>query len=345
VRRITTRIIVSYLAVALTLAVVSPAFGAVDLVAIRAAILAVVDNAWARNQQILDDFTAEAIGASTPGELTTARVRAHTRLDTVWDDSIGKLDGYLALAPAELGNDVAEAKNELLLDHNTAHAEVDDLAAYIMETKFSTTTTTTQPPTTTTTTTTQPPTTTTTTTTTRPPDTTTTGAPEPTTTTTSPPDTTTTTRPPTTTTTVVGTTGGGPGTGGHGTIGPSRPPGDTTSTGPSGGAVGDAIAVVDAATLVSPVFAATSVEDQAHLDDMIESNMQHGMVSMMLSAGAAVVLPDRVAQVAVAPIVLIEMLIGTLFESLRDLVIPLVMLVLAIAVFLWRETRRGGLRA
>jgi hypothetical protein len=324
VRRITTRIFLAYLTVALTLAVVAPALGAVDLPAIRNLIWGVVDNAWAQNQAILDQFTTDAYLATTKTELDTARNRAHGNLDAVWDDSIALLDGYLALSPDELAGDVAAAKAQLLADHDGAHAEVDALYELVVDSLPSGTTTTTTPTTPKATTTTTTTTTSVTTTTTTSTVTTTT---RPTTTTTS--TVTTTTRPTTTTTSQPSPAG---------VVAPSQP---------GGGAGGSTSDVVDDAVgggLVddaSPVFSATSADDQAHIDAMVESSM-HGMVSMMLSSGASVVLPDRIAQVAVAPIVLIEMLIATLFESVRDLIIPLTMLIIAVAVFVWRETRRGA---
>jgi hypothetical protein len=331
VRRITTRIFLAYLTVALTLAVVAPALGAVDLPAIRNLIWGVVDNAWAQNQAILDQFTTDAYLATTKTELDTARNRAHGNLDAVWDDSIALLDGYLALSPDELAGDVAAAKAQLLADHDGAHAEVDALYELVVDSLPSgTTTTTTPPPTTTTTPKSTTTTTTSVTTTTRPTTTTTTSV-------------TTTTRPTTTTTSTVTTTTRPTTT----TTSQPSPAGVVAPSQPGGGAGGSTSDVVDDAVgggLVddaSPVFSATSADDQAHIDAMVESSM-HGMVSMMLSSGASVVLPDRIAQVAVAPIVLIEMLIATLFESVRDLIIPLTMLIIAVAVFVWRETRRGA---
>jgi hypothetical protein len=76
---------------------------------------------------------------------------------------------------------------------------------------------------------------------------------------------------------------------------------------------------------------------------MTDAMRKHaGMVSAAVSSGAAVVLPERLVQIAVAPIVLIEMLIGTLFASLLELVVPIALLAAAMAWFVWRETRRGG---
>jgi hypothetical protein len=93
------------------------------------------------------------------------------------------------------------------------------------------------------------------------------------------------------------------------------------------------------------VFEALSAEEKAHNEDVMASKRKEmGMVSAMVSSGASVVLPPGLARIAVAPILLIEILIGTLFESARELIIPVVMLAMAVAIFVWRETRRTGVR-
>lgn len=94
------------------------------------------------------------------------------------------------------------------------------------------------------------------------------------------------------------------------------------------------------------VFDALSAEENAHNDDVMASRRKEmGMVSAMVSSGASVVLPPGLARIAVAPILLVEILIGTLFESARELIVPVIMLVMAAAIFFWREMRQSGARA
>ncbi len=322
VRRITARIAVGYLVSALAISAIAvPALADVDLNAIRAEIWQVVDTAWGRNQQVLDQFAADAVAAANKTQLDSARSRAHTSLDNIWNNAVGTLDAKLALSPDELAADVAAAKGKLQTDHDAAHAEVDDLYATVLESL---------PPPTTTTTTKAPPTTTTTTT-----------VPRPTTTTTVPRTTTTVPETTTTTTTVSDTTTTTVASG-------VAPPGG--GTGPGGGREATAIDSVmreaDPATATPMVFAAPSSDQEAHNDDAIAAKRKEmGMVSAMVSSGASVVLPPGVARIAVAPILLVEILIGTLFESMRELLVPVLMLVMAVAVFVWRETRRNGGRA
>jgi hypothetical protein len=323
VRRITARIAVGYLVAALAISAIAvPALADVDLNAIRAEIWQVVDTAWGRNQQVLDQFAADAVAATNKTQLDSARGRAQTSLDNIWYDAVDTLDAKLALSPDELAADVAAAKGKLTTDHDAAHAEVDDLYATVLESL---------PPPTTTTTTKVPPTTTTTST-----------VPRPTTTTSTVPRTTTTVPESTTTTTTVGDTT-------TTTVGSGvAPPGG--EAGPGGGreatAIDSVMSETDPATATPMVFAAPSSDQKAHNDDAIaEKRKEMGMVSAMVSSGASVVLPPGVARIAVAPILLVEILIGTLFESMRELLAPVMMLVMAVAVFVWRETRRNGGRA
>lgn len=325
VRRITARIAVGYLVAALAISAIAvPALADVDLNAIRAEIWQVVDTAWGRNQQVLDQFAADAVAATNKTQLDSARSKAQTSLDNIWYNAVDTLDAKLALSPDALAADVAAAKGKLQTDHDAAHAEVDDLYATVLESL---------PPPTTTTTTKVPPTTTTTTTTKVPPTTTTTTT-VPRTTTTVPESTTTTTTVADTTTTTVASGVAPPGRG----------------TGPDVGrkatAIDSVMGAADPATATPMVFAALSSDQKAHNDDAIAAKRKEmGMVSAMVSSGASVVLPPGVARIAVAPILLVEILIGTLFESMRELLVPVVMLVMAVAVFVWRETRGNGGRA
>lgn len=340
VRRITTGFVVGYLLGVLALVTITaPPAGAESLP------WGIVDAAWSSNQNVINQFTADAIAAieaSNKAQLDSARARAHTSLEDIWYDAIARLDAYGELNPDQAG-EVAKAKGQLLADHDGAHAEIDALYQNALGSMTSPTTSSTTSTTSTSTTTTMPTTTSTSTpvtsSTTTVPRSTTTTVPRSTTSTTSttqsPSTTTTTTTTFATTTTINADSVVIP------TVGEDEPPG-TSGRGQISTTLGEA----DSATSTPAVFAGIREGDQAHFDDMIASKRKEmGMVSAMVSSGASVVLPPGLARIAVAPVLLIEFLIGTLFASVRELIVPVVMLVMAVSVFVWRETRRTSVRA
>jgi len=333
VRRITTGLVVGYLFGVLALATITaPPAGAESLP------WGIVDAAWSSNQNVINQFTADAIAAieaSNKAQLDSARARAHTSLEDIWYDAIARLDAYGELNPDQAG-EVAKAKGQLLADHDGAHAEIDALYQDALGSMTSPTTSTT---TSTSTTTTMP-----TTTSTSTPDTSSTTTVPRSTTTTVPRSTTSTTQSPSTTTTTTTTFATTTTTKADSvvipTVGGDEPPG-TSGRGEISTTLGEA----DSATSTPAVFAGIREGDQAHFDDMLASKRKEmGMVSAMVSSGASVVLPPGLARIAVAPVLLIEFLIGTLFASVRELIVPVVMLVMAVSVFVWRETRRTSVR-
>ena len=131
----------------------APATGAtMDVDSARSAIWAVVQQADAKNQQILNQFTTDALSSTSMEELDAARDKAHWRLDDLWYSSVDQIESLAALYPDELGGDADSALGTLTRDHDRAHAEVQRIYATIaggMGTTTTSTTTTTKPSTTT----------------------------------------------------------------------------------------------------------------------------------------------------------------------------------------------------
>ena len=71
-----------------------------------------------------------------------------------------------------------------------------------------------------------------------------------------------------------------------------------------------------------------------------EMREDRSMLSSMLTSSASVALPPAVVTAGTAPFIVLEVLFGTLFESLAALVFPFLMLVIAVSVLIWRETKR-----
>ena len=142
----------------------------------------VVSVANNQNQQVLNSFASAAVQAKDISTLDSLRSNAHASLEDIYFTAEAQINGYVDANP-DLEGDGAEAKAQLLADHNAAHYEVDSIYETVRDAleRGTTTTTTTEPKPTTTTTTEPKPTTTTTT------------EPKPTTTTTTEPDRTTTT--------------------------------------------------------------------------------------------------------------------------------------------------------
>jgi hypothetical protein len=293
----------------------------------RASLVTIVTTANNRNQDVLNTYVVDAVGASTPAELAQLRSRAHSDLDAIWYSAEAQLDAVLDDFPA-LAGDVANAKAQLVTDHDASHSEVDDTYWQLLETIGSTTTTTTTTttvPSTTSTTTSSTSTSTSTSTTTTVPSTTTTTIDRATTSTTVPRSTTSTTVPSTTTTTDPGIAP---------VVSPPRnPPGADL-------AVADPVMPADIAMAstfdivmddVDSVQAGTSDGDSVHSERFLSS---------MLMSGSAVALPPGFRSIAIPPIVVFEILIATAFDSLGSMMVPLMTLLAASAVIVWRERRR-----
>jgi hypothetical protein len=290
----------------------------------------IVNQAQAANETILNQFSVNALGSSTIEELDNARAQAYSSLDSIWFTSVASLN-TIANENPEYADDVSEAKAELRADHDGAHAEVGFLYRIVLDTLLSATTTTTVPPPTTTT---VPPTTTTTvaatstttstsTSTTSPDATTTTFISE---TTTTVPETTTTTTIAVTTTTTVPAAVIPPG-------GPGVPP--PTSDDPI---VDDPTAVMTAPpvwnTDTTAIDAGTAALEEA-------ARLERGKMSGMVSDSVSKVLPPALAQFTVAPFIVFELLFTTLFESVRALFLPFLLITLVMAAFVWTENRRS----
>jgi hypothetical protein len=278
---------------------------------------------WAdnQNQVILNEFTNAALSACTMEDLNYARATADAKLDVVWNRANSEIDQIVS-DNLSLEALAAEARAQLLIDHDEAHDEVATtygIVAATMSPCPTTTTSTTAPGTTTT----APPTSTTTTTTTAPTTTTST-------TTTTEPTTTTTTRPPA-------------------AVFVGEPPAEQGGTamrpddGSTRRAMADPVIGGDDAMTSALVFDADGAVMNDGLGDSVAEGMAHtGMVSGMFTAGASVVLPPGLVQKAVGPIIAMEFLVRTLIDSLGTMIVPLTVFLMAAGIVVWRESRRSA---
>lgn len=300
-------------------AVTVPALGSEDLAWYEAKIAATVSQTEASMQQVLNQFTTDAINASSQAELSSLQAAAHADIDAIYSSAINKLKSYLAVYPDELAAQVDLAKARLAQSEAAAHAEINTTASQIKPTLPPVTTTTTTMPPTTTTTTTKGVTTTTTknvTTTTTPPRTTTTSS------TTLPPTTTTTTVPPTTTTGADSST-----TTTVAAAAPPPPPPGTDQRTPS--------STIDSMP-PSANFDRAAGRTLSFTEAMrTDSRMMTGT----LVQGMSVVLPPAVATAVLSLPIVIEIVLGTLFDSVQSLVVPMLILVAATTIIIWRESR------
>lgn len=321
-RRLTLRFTVVYASLLVLFAAVTvPALGSEDLPWYEAKISSTVSQAEASMQQVLNQFTTDAINASSQAELSSLQAAAHADIDAIYSSAINKLNGYLAAYPDELAAQVDLAKARLAQSESAAHAEIDTTASQIKPTLPPVTTTTTTMPPTTTTTTTKGVTTTTTknvTTTTTTPRTTTTSS------TTLPPTTTSTTVPPTTTT----TTGADSST--TTTVAaaaPPPPPPGTDQRTPSS----TIDSMPPSANFDRAAGRALSFTEAMRTDSR--------MMTGTLVQGMSVVLPPAVATAVLSLPIVIEIVLGTLFDSVQSLVVPMLILVAAATIIIWRESR------
>lgn len=286
---------------------------------------AIVNRAELQNQQVLDDFTERALSAETQQELLAYRDQALASLEAIYNEAIADLNALALLLGGDIDWTILLAKDALTQDHNVAVSQVESLTESLLPTlppgsgttttTSTSTTTTTKPHETTTTTKPRDTTTTTTTTTTQPSVTTTTSVGSVTTTTAA---TTTTTSGNTTTTTTSADGGGSGSSGGGGTSGGSDDP-----------ALAAPPVIGDATNLEAP--------DSERAQEM---RQERSVISSMLTANASVALPPAVVAAGAAPFIVLEVIFGTLFESVAALVFPFLMLICAVAILIWRESRR-----
>ena len=60
----------------------------------------------------------------------------------------------------------------------------------------------------------------------------------------------------------------------------------------------------------------------------------------MISDGVSQVFPPAIAQFTAAPFVVFELLVMTLFDSIRTMFLPFAAITLVMLAFLWSERRR-----
>lgn len=310
-RRMTLRFMLVYATlVVLFAAVTVPALGAEDLSSFETKISQTVNQAEAGMQQVLNRFTMDAINATSQNELKSLQTAAHSDINAIYEAAIAELNIYLAAYPDELDAQVDQAKARLVQSDAAAHDEINTTAAQISPTLPPSTTTTTVPPSTTTTTATV---TTTTTSTTEPTISSTTTVPR-TTTTTIPPTTTTTTTDSATTTTAVA-------------VAPLPPP---------PGADEEPAAGSNDTMPPSAVFDTTS-ERAYSFSEAMRSDSR--MMTGTLVEGMSVVLPPAVATAVLSLPIVIEIVVGTLFDSAQSLFVPVLILIGAALIIIWRESK------
>ncbi|VAW03403.1 hypothetical protein MNBD_ACTINO01-685 [hydrothermal vent metagenome] len=293
----------------LLVGVALPAFGADDAPGTRIEITQVAVQAEADMQTVLNRFTYEAIQASTLEELETVRDRAHSDIAVIRDTAFGDVDALLSLFPDELTSDAADARQRIDSAARSAHDEIDDLTGQVAPSL--------------------PPAPTTTTTTTTVPRTTTTTDPTPTTTTV--PRTTTTTDPTPTTTNVAVTTTTTTMTAPPTSPAPPDPPPD----------IGEAVVYA----LTPPPQLETPTDELPSVTAALRS--ESGLVTGAFVATMSVVMPPSVATAVMSVPIVIEILIGTVFSSVRALVVPILVLIVVGGALAWREAglsvhRRGA---
>ncbi|MGI9528179.1 MAG: hypothetical protein ACR2NG_00580 [Acidimicrobiia bacterium] len=294
-------------------------------------IWAVVARAGTENHQAITILSNEASGAETVAELDAALAQAHETLDSIFYSAATDIT-RIGVRNPEYGDDVLEALSQLNSEHNAAHAEANYTYDLFLD-ALPTTTTTTVPPTTTTTSTTVPPTTSTTTvasTTTTVPGTTTTTVRQTTTTdagtttTTVPGATTTTTTVEQTTTTEAQTV--------IAPIDPGPPPGDAQAI------TDHATAVMTAPSIWAMAAAASDAGSSSQADEPEEAN---AMMSTTVMKSVSQVLPPALAQFTVAPFIVFEVLVATLFDSVRQMALPVLLIIAVMTAFVWLENRRA----
>lgn len=292
-------------------------------------IWSVVARAGTENHEAITTLINQASNAETVGELDSALDQAHATLDSIFYAAATDI-ARIGVRNPEYDQEVLEALSQLNSDHEAAHAEANYTYQLFLD-ALPTTTTTTVPPTTTTTTTTVPPTTTTVaaTTTTTGANTTTTTVPQ---TTTTGAGSTTTTIPSTTTTTAAEQTTSTTSAAVIAPIDPGPPPADSPTI------LDDAMAVMTAPSIWR-VAAATSAGTARQGEEPDQSN---GIMSATVMKTVSAVLPPALAQVTVAPFIVFEVLVATLYDSMLQMALPVLLITAVMAAFVWLENRRSS---
>lgn len=283
-------------------------------------IWAIVARAGTENHEAITTLINRASSAETVGELDTALGQAHETLDNIFYAAVTDITAIGSDNP-EYNEDMLEALAQLNSDHEAAHAEANYTYQLFLD-ALPPTTTTTAPPTTTTTT--VPPTTTTTVS-----ETTTTVAR----TTTTVASTTTTTTPLTTTTTVVEQTTSTTSAAAILPIDPGPPPADTAT-------ISDDPTAVMTAPSVGSLAAATSGAGGTDQDEARDPST--GAMSTAVMTTVSQVLPPALAQFTVAPFIVFEIVVATLYDSMRQMALPLLLITAVMAAFVWLENRRSS---
>lgn len=277
-------------------------------------IWAVVARAGTENHEAITALINQASNADTVGELDSALDQAHATLDNIFFAAATDITAIGNRNP-EFNEDVLEALSQLTSDHEAAHAEANYTYQLFLD-ALPPTTTTTAPPTTTTTT--VPPTTTTTTVA----RTTTTAA-----------SATTTTLPQTTTTTTVEQTTSTTSAAAIPPVDPGPPPADTAT-------ISDDATAVMTAPSIWTMAAATSNTGATGQGEAPDQST--GTMSTAVMKTVSQVLPPALAQFTVAPFIVFEILISTLYDSMRQMAVPMLLITVVMAAFVWIENRRSS---
>ena len=64
-----------------------------------------------------------------------------------------------------------------------------------------------------------------------------------------------------------------------------------------------------------------------------------GSMSGAMELAASTVLPPAIVSFTVAPFIVLEVLFRTMFDSVQALLVPMFVLLAAVAVFFWRDTK------
>lgn len=64
-------------------------------------------------------------------------------------------------------------------------------------------------------------------------------------------------------------------------------------------------------------------------------------MSEVVTTGVSQVFPPAIAQFTAAPFVVVELLVFTMIDTVRTMLIPFLAITLVMLLFLWSENRRG----
>jgi len=92
--------------------------------------------------------------------------------------------------------------------------------------------------------------------------------------------------------------------------------------------------------LAPPPRFVSTVEEPMSVSEMLQP--EAGMVTAAFIEGMSVVVPPSVATAVLSLPIVLEILIGTIFTSVRSLVVPMALLLIGVGVLVWREMRIPG---